>query len=173
MGCFGDIDQRGGEGGSYLRSHCALRARGRGLCEGCSFFLIRERTNQERGPKGTALWKPASVCALMLRFASPRLRVVRQQNRSILGAISRAQDGCSAGLVSPLFVVDVRRGAWAFVSRCLFRQWRSFCVCSAGCKSFLARAFAIYPIGFPSKHYKNYIRTNSQKLEEAVIRGTS
>ena len=42
-----------------------------------------------------------------------------------------------------------------------------------GCKNILAKAFAIYPIERLSRHYKNYIRTNSQKLEEAVIRGTS
>ena len=70
---------------SFLRTYCAF---GRAVLFDlwCSFFAARQRTNQENEARDTAPCNPVSVCALMLRYAPPRLRAFRQQNRSILGA---------------------------------------------------------------------------------------
>jgi hypothetical protein len=59
----------------FLRSH-SISALPKWAFAGCacSFFLVRERTNQESGPKGSALWIPA-VLGRSYRYFRPEAKM--------------------------------------------------------------------------------------------------
>ena len=59
----------------FLRPHCTLQVRGRGLCDECTFLSLDKKVPKKRA--GAQPLDPASVCALLFRYASPRLRDFR------------------------------------------------------------------------------------------------